>query len=133
MVIDFTKDGYYIVRPEHTSLADIAASFVPASEPLDLKTLQAAVGGYIERVQLCSLGYEQKPGGLMGFHFAPRPGDVEVNAFVNEEGKLEGLPINDFATAIVRRLSYIEEIGIAGNMIIVCGKAEEPPESEEDD
>lgn len=52
-----------------------------------LKVLQGAVGGHIELVG--------------GFDTIEHDGDVrECAAFCNEEGKLEGLPINGIATVL---------------------------------
>lgn len=54
----------------------------------DLRTLQTLVGGPIQEVF-------PSTGDLLGWH-----------AYVNEEGKLEGLPVNDFATVTAERLGW---------------------------
>jgi len=60
-----------------------------------LSEMQAAVGGYIE-VALTSL-----------------PG---VTAYINEEGKLQGLPLNPAATAL---LKYPNDDFVVGDMLIL--------------
>jgi len=77
----------------------------PASgAAFSLAELQAFVGGYIEAVYL--------PGGVV--------------MLVNEEGKLEGLPYNEPATAL-----YGAGDPIAGNAI-VCSMAEMGEDEEEE-
>ena len=60
-----------------------------------LSDMQAAVGGYIE-VALTSL-----------------PG---VIAYINEEGKMQGLPLNEAATAL---LKYPNDDYVVGDMLIL--------------
>lgn len=66
------------------------------SEP-DLAQLQNAVGGYIEAVRCRLSGQERR-------------------AFVNEEGKLQQLPANPYATLMCAGFGYDL---IVGNMAIV--------------
>lgn len=78
----------------------------------DLKYLKDVVGGYIEAVYLTN-------GQVM---------------FVNEEGKLKGLPINEAATIIIRSMGrfYPSNEYIAGDAIIVtpeeAGEKDTPEE-----
>jgi hypothetical protein len=67
-----------------------------------LAELSAAVGGYIEIVSLSE----------------------DAHAYVNEEGKLLGLPINDAATAIFQRNNGPVDV-ICGNMIILGSFADD--------
>jgi hypothetical protein len=62
-----------------------------------LEDLQAAVGGLIEAVQLTP----------------------EVHGWVNEEGKLTGLPVNDVATHLFRRAYPGTRDVIAGSMVLM--------------
>lgn len=66
------------------SVAGRAAVLPPPRGPAPLEWLQAAVGGYIEQVRV-------------------GPGVV---LWVNEEGRLRGLPINRLATAVVASLYH---------------------------
>lgn len=64
-----------------------------------LESLQAAVGGYIEAIYLHKLG---------------------VSAYVNEEGKFNGLPLNRTATQIARAHSGMApDDFIVGDMLIL--------------
>lgn len=100
----WTRDGYYIVRPTDRNTI-IECPFIERQEEPSLDELQRLVGGYIEFVQV------------------PFPAD----AFVNEEGKLKGLPFNPLASALYASPSD----NIVGTMVICCGKARETREGEE--
>ena len=63
-----------------------------------LEELQQAVGGYIEIV----------------------PIDKEFDMVVNEEGKLYGLPVNEQATRLYRRVRYTDDV-IVGD-VVLCNK-----------
>lgn len=128
MTLNLKVDGYYIIRPEHTAWDQV--EFTPATEAVGLEVLQTGVGGWIERVELAERGYLQKQGGPFGFFFEAQ--GCTADAWVNEEGKLEGLPPNWLATSIKNSLGYIDKDDvIAGNMVIVCGAAREKPEQED--
>lgn len=72
----------------------------------DYPSVKEAVGGYIELVML--------------------RGDFEGYAlYVNEEGKLNGLPINDLATAIWERSFGIYTDIIVGNAVIMSAKTDD--------
>jgi hypothetical protein len=86
-----------VIEPTHTPRLTRIDAYLPA--------LQDLVGGYIE-----GLG-------------AP---DADWHAYCNEEGKIEGLPINRFATALAHALGWpvgdvlvgtvvFLGVGIAGN------------------
>ena len=77
-----------IVRPDGSQEAP--------TEKLDLKTLQDYVGGWIEIV----------PVRTMGFSYV----------VVNEEGRINGLPLNQTASTLAGR----ELVGVA----VFCGKDE---------
>lgn len=81
---------------------------VPESGPT-LKELQKAVGGRIETVpSVLSNGWTKEPG-------------ARVILVINEEGKLNGLPINHAATD----LSWLRCDHIAGSAVLCATKGEE--------
>lgn len=82
--------------------ADVAQPIRFVEGKPDLATWQEAVGGYIESVTV-------HPGGAKDFPI--RDG---VRLFINEEGKLNGLPFNRRATL----LAYAGK-GIRGNDVLV--------------
>ena len=65
-----------------------------------LEELQNAVGGYIEIVEI----------------------DKEFDMVVNEEGKLQLLPLNETATRLYQRARYTDDV-IVGN-VLLCNKIE---------
>ena len=81
------------------------------------KSVSDAVGGYIEHITL--------QGKFEGF-----------SLYVNEEGKLNGLPFNDIATAIWERVFGVYTDVIVGNAVLVSSKTDnegnELPLSESD-
>lgn len=81
------------------------------------KSVSDAVGGYIEHITL--------HGVFEGF-----------SLYVNEEGKLNGLPFNDIATAVWERVFGIYTDVIVGNAVLVSSKTDnegnELPLSESD-
>lgn len=91
----FNRDGFYLIPPTARTILDCV--FVPAEVEPPLSELQRHVGGYIEYVSL--------PSGAIGW--------------VNEEGKLKGLPFNPLATALYANPSD----SICGTMVVCCGKA----------
>jgi hypothetical protein len=94
-------DGLWIIRPEHDRLD--RSLWTPTTTPPTLAALQAAVGGYVELVRL-----DEKV--LLGW--------------INEEGKLKGLPDNPLATALCYMHDALD-VGdyIAGPMVITVGRA----------
>jgi hypothetical protein len=75
-------------------------------DEVDYETLNAAVDGYIERVQV---------------HIPAPPGDefhaFDVDVWVNEEGLLKGLDFNPLASAFASMLTG-REYTLVGNCII---------------
>jgi len=71
-------------------------------EANSLEELQAAVGGLIEAIQLA-------------------PG---VHGWVNEEGLLEGLPMNDLGSILYRTAYPGADVGVVGNMLIMGESAD---------
>lgn len=96
------KGTLYAINPDGSVIETPLAS-VPA-----LEALQGIVGGYIEPVP----GFNR----FRGFACA---------AFCNEEGKLEGLPVNRAATAAWRSAvgTWPGDV-LVGSVAIVCGDAE---------
>jgi len=83
-----------------TTKGEIFWEDIPSSDSTkSLQRLQAIVGGFIEYIRL--------PRGM--------------HAFVNENGKLENLPVNPLATTLLRRIVPVFAMAgdfIVGNMII---------------
>jgi len=69
---------------------------------MDLRWLQKQVGGYIEAVDL------QQPDGLV--------------MWCNEEGKLQGLPVNNIATMLFEKVFGFGVDYIAGDVVVCCSK-----------
>lgn len=89
-----------------------AASLLVYNEELDgttLQWMQRAVGGWIECVRL-------------GGHRRQDKQRVQVDLWINEEGKLEGLPYNERATALAAHL--IPGDYIAGDALVLCSDEE---------
>jgi hypothetical protein len=86
-----------------------AVSSKELAAPPALKALQAGVGGYIQLVPyfLC---YEGEP----------------CIAFCDEEGKLNGLPVNERATALWHMLEprFIRQDVLVGPIVIITGDQE---------
>jgi hypothetical protein len=72
-------------------------------EDISLKTLQTKVGGWVQAIDL----------------------DPQVTLWANEEGKLVGLPINEFATALWESLFGIGTDIIVGDIVLTGGTDEE--------
>jgi len=72
-------------------------------EDISLATLQAKVGGWVQAVDL----------------------DEVVTLWANEEGKLNGLPINDFATALWEVVFGEGTDIIVGDIVLTGGTDEE--------
>lgn len=126
-MIDLNVNGYYIIRPEHASWADV--EFHATSEEVPYETMTEAVGGYIELVVLANGGWAVDPE-LRQFE----PVGEIADAYVNEEGKLEDLAYNALATELTRAKSLLEHSDYcAGAMIVICGEAREKPEEDLDD
>lgn len=70
------------------------------------KSVSDAVGGYIEHITL--------HGKFEGF-----------SLYVNEEGKLKGLPFNDIATAVWERVFGNYTDVIVGNAVLVSSKTDD--------
>ena len=94
-MIDFDRDGYYLICPDHEDWHQVP--FTPSDSELLLEDLQTLVGGYIETVFI----------------------SAKADGIVNEEGKLMGLRPNRLATELYSNSADF----IVGNMIILCGKA----------
>jgi hypothetical protein len=71
-----------------------------AQEKETLTQLQNLVGGYIERVRIKYLGKVR-------------------DAYANEEGILNGMPINFLATKLYQETYESKEIGIVGPLVVV--------------
>ena len=70
-------------------------------ERINLEFLQGVVGGWIELL--------------------PIPG-LEVNMYLNEEGKIEGLPLNHRASSIAHRTHAVSGYDyIVGDVVLVDG------------
>lgn len=92
------------MRGKLTTIApDGATRVVLYGAPVKLDALQSAVGGHIE-----SIPYFSKYDG------AP------CVAFCNEEGKLEGLPVNATATALWHAQGFKADV-LCGSVCIVQG------------
>ena len=63
-------------------------------EPADLNTMQGLVGGFIEPVS---------------------PAEGSWHAWINDEGKNEGLPVNPYATNLARKLGWV---GVPGDELV---------------
>jgi hypothetical protein len=124
-MISFERDGYYVIKPEHHDPALI--EFTPTDAVPGLKVLQGAVEGYIEGVDLADGGFQTKAGVPFGTIFTPQ--GAMARAYVNEEGKIRHMPVNQLATKLVAEHGFISDV-IAGPMIVLVGKA--MIESEED-
>jgi hypothetical protein len=89
---------------------DINVKRIPLTAPPELKTLQKLVGGYIEVVP----------------HFKTLYGKPCV-AYCNEEGKLNGLPINHGATALwaaaLGASVKLHDV-LAGTVVVLTGDPE---------
>lgn len=72
-----------------------SVEYTPQGKYFTLEELQKAVGGYIEIV----------------------PIDKEYSLVVNEEGKLMGLPINEVATRLYRKVRYTNDF-IVGEALL---------------
>jgi hypothetical protein len=72
-------------------------------EDISLKTLQAKVGGWVQAIDL----------------------DKDVTLWANEEGKLEGLPVNPFATALWELAFGVGTDIIVGDIVLTGGTDEE--------
>lgn len=88
-------------------MKQVYVKWIPAGEPQvvfselidgELKTLQTKVGGYVELVRL----------------------STGIDMYINEEGKLQGLPINKVATQLYRHFRKVTDDLIVGNAIL-CG------------
>ncbi|TXI55945.1 DUF3846 domain-containing protein [Mycolicibacter arupensis] len=93
--------------------ADSAAIPYPSQLNPDVERYHAIVGGYIESVRLTM------------------PDGTQAAMYVNEEGKLDGLPVNPVATLLVRTLNlHIGKQDIVGTVVIVgvdgCEDADVP-------
>lgn len=86
------------------SSAGLELGFSPNNgEKFTLEELQGLVGGYIERVPMSN----------------------GKSMYVNEEGKLNGLPYNEKATQILRHQGRIPNDHIVGDVIILSNKEED--------
>lgn len=89
----------YAVKVSSDNNLEIAR--FPENSNDELPFLQAAVGGWIERVQ------------IMGNSMA-------LDMYVNEEGLLNGLPYNPFASYMYRAATGMDTV-IVGDVVIVAG------------
>ena len=122
-MIDFKRDGYYVVRPEHADWADI--EFTPATSTLDYRAIKRVVPGTLELVTLAEGGYRRHEGGPFGFVMDPI--GAEADAYIDEDYMRGGLPPNLLATqlASAHGCKHIGGGAIRGNMIVICGRAKE--------
>ncbi len=79
----------------------------PIEEP-SLGYLQDKVGGYIESVNIYAKPASVSEENPWGFY-----------AWVNEEGGLQGLPVNEFATALYNPPGRPPACKIRGNMVVL--------------
>lgn len=93
-----------ILKMKHTGDYEFAEVEPDKDGGIGLKTLQECVGGFIERVPI------------------PKPGCEGLDLWLNEEGKLLQLPVNEAATS----LSEIWKFGdfIVGD-VAVCASSPE--------
>lgn len=127
--IDLTQDGYWVIEPGR------GPAFTPTKNPVPYPVLRETVGGYIEHFQLSSEGAKHVPGGMFGT--TVQYDGVKASMFLNEEGKLEGLPYNEIATRLAWLCCLPRADYIAGPVIILCGaankEAEEGADLEDED
>lgn len=84
--------------------AGLELGFSPNNgEKFTLEELQGLVGGYIERVPMSN----------------------GKSMYVNEEGKLNGLPYNEKATQILRQQGRIPNDYIVGDVVILSNEEED--------
>jgi hypothetical protein len=89
----------------------VKALFIPVSGPArieevernDLRSMQDLVGGYLEAVWL--------------------PGAGRAHLYVNEEGKLNGLPMNVVANTLWHRLTGPSGDVLVGDALVLGGTA----------
>lgn len=101
-MIDLNKDGYYFIPANPDGAAQMI--FTDATDEPTLPFMQKSVGGYIEVIYL---GADEN----------------QAHMVLNEEGKLEGLDPNLFATRIARANGLSRDDYIAGDVLVLCGKA----------
>jgi hypothetical protein len=93
-------DGVWRILPTHDGL-DFRA-FTPTTTPPTLEELQAFVGGYVEHVELRNVGH----------------------GWLDEDGKMKGLPINQVATNLCHLSHAIaRDDFIVGPFMLTVGKA----------
>jgi hypothetical protein len=120
-MLDLAKDGYYIIRAAHSDISQ--AEFTPATKEPSLKTLQDAVGGYIQLLSAASEGFTWSEGGMFGGYWEPK--GVEAQVFCNEDGMSLNLLVNPVATTWTRQFTPVgKDNVILGDVIILCGKAQ---------
>jgi hypothetical protein len=127
---DFSGDGYYIIRPDMTSLDQI--EWVDRDKPLQFQGddgVYALIGNgcdIVERVEWAEKGFDvvKDPNMLVGWRADPRDNGRRVSVWLDEEGMYRQPP-NPLAIAIAKRLGFIDvSHGLFGTMIVACGKAE---------
>lgn len=120
-MLDLKRDGYYIIRPEHTSAADV--EFVATVEAPSLEELYKLIGcDLVELVHVAERGFVAKPGGLFGHVWEPQ--GTSALAFVDEEG-MDVQPPNALATGYTRLTTALSKANIIfGTMVVCCGRAQ---------
>lgn len=96
-----------IIRPVGPGTSSIEDVFIESS----LDALQSVVGGNIEAVNL------------------PKLGD-RTHLYINEEGKLDGLPVNIPATRLARVYGHIGDEDVIVGPCIVLGGDEDGDEAD---
>ena len=125
MKLDFNRDGYYIIRPNHESPDQI--EWFHLHEHMPLKAMYDIIGNGCDIVQMIQLAEEgfyrvRDREMILGVRFESK--GKSATAWVDEEGMYQQ-PINLVATQLVADKGYIDtSCGIRGTMIVTCGKAE---------
>lgn len=103
-----------IELPDDEGIVTITRKRAPAGDGASLKFLQGAVGGYIEH--LCT-PYDGPANTWPG----------KLDFWMNEEGKLVGLPINNVATDFLWSVwpAFRGEDVLCGNVVLTGNKAPE--------
>lgn len=129
-ILEFERDGYYLIRPEMTSLDQI--EWVDRAEPLEFSGpggIYEIIGNgcdLIERVQWAEFGFDviKDAATMVGWRAEPRKKGKVVSVWLDEEGMYRQ-PENPMGTAIAQKIGFIDvSNGLWGTLVVACGKAE---------
>lgn len=114
----WSKNWMIVFETHHSSIAVPGSPLFPVpkelKEPPTLAEMQAAVHGYIELV--CDFKYRPS---VKGFPFRYT---VHVQVWVNEEGRLAGMPINNAGTAwVMMHWPYLDH-KLVGPVVVLIGE-----------